>query len=136
MDTKDYIDRLKTTDLRPDKIKLKETKEVILMEDNTPIKILHEIFVKVAEIESMPIGNERDIQMLRLAIIAEMDASNLYEKLALLAKDKNIKKLMLSISREEKVHVGEFETLLEKIDTEYENAEEEGEKEVNDLTNI
>ena len=96
-------------------------------------KLLNEIFVQSGEIEAMPPGKERDMQILRLGIIAEMDASNLYEKLASLTKDKRVKKIMLDISREEKVHVGEFEELLEMIDPEFEKAEEEGKDEVNKL---
>lgn len=97
----------------------------------TPKKIyLNEIFVQASEIESLPSGSKRDMQIIRLGIIAEMDASNLYEKLELLAKDKQLKKVLLDISREEKVHVGEFKTLLDRIDPEYDKAEEEGEKEI------
>ena len=40
---------------------------------------------------------------------------------------------MLDVSKEEKVHAGEFETLLDRVDDEYEDSEDEGEKEVDDL---
>ena len=96
--------------------------------------VIEEIFIQSAEIEALPAGNERDMQILRLSMIAELDASNLYEKLALLAKSKDVKKVLLDVSKEEKVHAGEFETLLEQIDPEYEKAEKEGEKEVKDMT--
>jgi rubrerythrin len=43
---------------------------------------------------------------------------------------------MLDVSQEEKVHAGEFETLMEELDPSYEEAEEEGEKEVKDLLDI
>lgn len=95
--------------------------------------LLYEIFIQSSEIATMPSGKLRDMQILRLGIIAEMDASNLYEKLAGLAKDPDIKKLMLDISEEEKVHAGEFQFLLEDVDPEYEPAEDDGEKEVKDL---
>ncbi len=131
---KDYLDILKKTDLRPGKVKIKEftppTKEKVLMENQ---HILTELFVQVGEIESLPPGLNRDIQILRLGIIAELDASNTYDKLAGLATSEDVRKLMLDVSREEKVHAGEFETLMEKIDPDYEEAEEEGEKEVEDL---
>jgi rubrerythrin len=68
----------------------------------------------------MPKGKERDMQILRLAIIAELDASNLYEKLAQLAQNGKVTKVLLDISREEKVHVGEFEEMLEMVDPEHE----------------
>ena len=128
-----YLDSLKTTELRPGKIKLKEhtPKEQVIMESD--VKVLSELFVQAGEIESMPSGSNRDLQILRLAMIAELDAVNLYDKLAGLASSNDVKKLMLDVSREEKVHAGEFEALMETIDPEYEKAEEEGEEEVKNM---
>jgi len=142
MDKDNYLHILKTTNLRPKKVKVEEFDPVILKEvptdndDNNDNKTISELFIQSSEIESMSAGVGRDIQILRLGMIAELDASNLYEKLAELATDEKVSKLMLDISREEKVHAGEFETLLEEIDPEYEDAEEEGEKEVEDLLGI
>jgi len=133
----DYLDILKSTDLRPEKIKIKEfnpSNEQVLMENKEII--ISELFVQAGEIESLPPGLNRDIQILRLSIIAELDAVNLYDKLAGLATSENVKKLMLDIAREEKVHSGEFETLMEELDPDYEKAEKEGEKEVQDLLTI
>lgn len=139
MDKETYIDTLKSLNSsNPKKIKVehKSGKEKILMEQSITkdkrVK-LEELFVQSAEIESIPAGTERDVQILRLGMIAELDASNLYEKLATLTKDKRIKEVLLDVSREEKVHAGEFEALLEKIDEDYEEAEEEGEDEVEDM---
>lgn len=135
---KDYLDILKQTDLRPGKIKIKEfkpSKEKILIESKNT-KILSELFVQAGEIASLPPGTNRDLQILRLGMIAELDAVNLYDKLAGLATSPDVSKLMLDVSREEKVHAGEFETLMERIDTDYEEAEEEGEEEVEDLLNL
>jgi len=136
MDKEKYIDTLKSLNSsNPKKIKVehKSSKETILMEQNIKKVKLEEIFVQSAEIESIPAGTERDVQILRLSMIAELDASNLYEKLATLTKDKRIKEVLLDVSREEKVHAGEFEALLERIDEDYEEAEEEGEDEVEDM---
>ncbi len=69
-------------------------------------------------------------QMVRTAIIAEMDAINLYEQLANKSKNKKVKETFFEVAREEKVHVGEFEALIEMLDKEHEPAEEEGKKEV------
>lgn len=114
-----YLDQLKS--LASDKIKVrKEVKQ----------EILNELFIETSEIESLPKGPSRDAQIIRLSIIAELDASNLYEKLANLAQNKKLKEVLLDVSREEKVHFGEFEAMLEKIDKEFEKAEEEGEDEV------
>lgn len=41
-------------------------------------------------------------------MIAELDAVNLYEQLAAMTDDKNIKKVLFDIAKEEKTHVGEF----------------------------
>jgi len=92
-----------------------------------------ELFVQAGEIESVPPGLERDTQILRLGMIAELDAVNLYNKLAVIATSQDVKTLMLDVSGEEKVHAGEFETLMEQLDPDYEEKEEEGEGEVEDL---
>lgn len=139
MDTKDYLDTLKQTDLRPGKIKLKERKEEILMEekesDYEP-QFLSELFVQTSEIENIPPGLVRDMQILRLSIIAEFDATNLYEKFAELTENENIKKVLLDVANEEKEHIGEFEYLLESIDLDHEEREDAGEKEAEELVDI
>jgi len=71
-----------------------------------------------------------DKEILRAGIIAELDAINLYEQMAALTENKNIRKILLDIAREEKTHVGEFQTLLLKEDKELEKELEEGRKEV------
>jgi rubrerythrin len=98
--------------------------------------LLNELFVQTGEISNMPKGVERDLQILRIGMIAELDAVNFYERLAQLASNPQVTKLMKDVSHEEKVHAGEFETLMEELDPKYEEAEEEGEEEVKDLLNI
>ena len=73
-------------------------------------------------------------EILRAAVIAELDAVNLYEQMAALTEDENIKKILLDIAKEEKTHVGEFQTLLLRNDKEQEKELEEGKKEVEELT--
>ena len=73
---------------------------------------------------------DRDREILRVGIIAELDAINLYEQLAALAEDEGIKKILLDIAREEKTHVGEFHTLLLGHDQEQAKELVEGKKEV------
>jgi len=75
-----------------------------------------------------------DKEILRVGIIAELDAVNLYEQLAAATKNKNVEKLLLDVAKEEKTHVGEFQALLLKKDKEQEKELEEGKKEVNKLT--
>jgi len=74
-----------------------------------------------------------DKEIIRSAIIAELDAINLYEEMAALAKDKGIKKVLLDVAKEEKEHVGEFHTLLLMFDKEQVKELEEGKEEVEEL---
>ncbi|MBN2620602.1 rubrerythrin [candidate division WOR-3 bacterium] len=74
-----------------------------------------------------------DIEILRAGIIAELDAINLYEQMAALTQDDNIKKVLLAVAKEEKEHVGEFQTLLLRRDKEQVKEMEEGKKEVEEL---
>jgi rubrerythrin len=76
-----------------------------------------------------------DKEILRVGIIAELDAINLYEQMATLAKKEHIKKILLDIAREEKAHVGEFQTLLLMEDKEQEKELKEGKEEVEELVN-
>jgi len=71
-----------------------------------------------------------DKEILRLGIVAEIEAINLYEQLAANTEDKNIKETLLDIAREEKTHIGEFEALLLKLDQEQAKESEAGKKEV------
>jgi rubrerythrin len=76
-----------------------------------------------------------DKEILRSAIIAELDAVNLYEQLAAYTKDENIKKVFLDVAKEEKTHIGEFQTLLLERDKEQVGELEKGKKEVEELNN-
>ncbi len=76
---------------------------------------------------------ERDREILRLALIAELDAVSLYEQLAASASDPVVKEVLLDVAREEKTHAGEFLTLLLRLDGEQERELEEGKKEVEEL---
>jgi rubrerythrin len=71
-----------------------------------------------------------DREILRAAIIAELDAVSLYEQMASMTGDHKIRKILLDVAREEKTHVGEFQTLLLLIDPEQSEELEEGRKEV------
>jgi len=74
-----------------------------------------------------------DKEILRAAIIAELDAINLYEQMAEMTQNVNIKMVLLDIAREEKTHVGEFQALLLRNDPQQKNELEEGEEEVEAL---
>ncbi|MEM3465275.1 MAG: ferritin family protein [Thermoproteota archaeon] len=73
-------------------------------------------------------------EVLRVAIIAELDAVSLYEQLAQAVDNEDIKKVLLDIAKEEKTHVGEFQALLLKIDKEQAQELEKGRKEVEEIT--
>jgi len=75
-----------------------------------------------------------DKEILRVGMIAELDAVNLYEQMAAMTENKNIKNLLLDIAKEEKTHLGEFQALLLKEDKEQKKELEEGKKEVDELT--
>lgn len=75
-----------------------------------------------------------DREILRAGIIAELDAINLYEQMAAMTQKKDIKKVLFDIAKEEKTHVGEFQTLLLRLDKEQERELEEGRKEVEEIT--
>lgn len=78
-------------------------------------------------------GEDIEKEILRIGIIAELDAINLYEQLAALSKNEKIKKVFLDIAREEKTHVGEFQTLLLMLDKEQVQELDKGRKEVEEL---
>lgn len=74
-----------------------------------------------------------DQEILRAAIIAELDAINLYEQMAAVTQDKNLKEVLLEVAREEKTHVGEFQALLLKLDKQQIKELAEGKEEVEEL---
>ena len=91
--------------------------------------MLSKIPIDIEKIKS----DDIDKEILRTALIAELDAINLYEEMAALAKDKRIKKVLLDVAKEEKEHVGEFQTLLLMFDKEQVEELKEGKEEVKEL---
>ncbi len=71
-----------------------------------------------------------DKEILRAGIMAELDAINLYEQMAAIAKSERIRTILLDVAREEKTHVGEFQALLLDADVEQAAELREGEREV------
>ena len=85
-------------------------------------------------IELNKIGKEEiNKEVLRVAIIAELDAINLYEELAAITRDTKIKEVFIDVANEEKTHVGEFLALLLKYDEKQVEELEKGKKEVDDI---
>jgi len=92
--------------------------------------LLSKIPIDLEKISQKDLNNE----ILRVAIIAELDAVNLYEQMAALTENNHIKTVLLDIAKEEKTHVGEFQALLLTTDKQQEKELAEGKKEVKELT--
>lgn len=74
-----------------------------------------------------------DQEVLRVGMIAELDAVNVYEQLAAMAQDPKIKALLFDIAKEEKTHMGEFQAMLLRLDKQQVKELEAGKKEVDEL---
>jgi rubrerythrin len=92
--------------------------------------MMSEIPKSLAKVRPEEINKE----ILRTGMIAELDAVSLYEQLAAMATNPDIKKVLADIAKEEKTHMGEFQTLLLRLDREQAEENEEGRKEVQELT--
>ena len=79
-------------------------------------------------------GKDAVKEILRIAIVAELDAVSLYEQLATSTDREDIKKVFLDIAREEKEHIGEFQALLLREDPEQAASLKKGAAEVTELT--
>jgi rubrerythrin len=73
---------------------------------------------------------ERKMEIMRTAMIAELDAISLYEQLAASTDDVKLKNVLLDVAREEKTHFGEFQTMLLRIDNEQVKELDKAKKEV------
>jgi len=105
------------------KKKVKRTKNKVKKVKESLNEILSEIPTEVDD-------KNIDKEILRAGIIAEMDAINLYEQFAGRTKNKRLKEMLLDIAKEEKTHVGEFESFLLSLDKEQEDELKNGEKEL------
>ena len=72
-------------------------------------------------------------EILRAAVIAELDAISLYEQMAALTDNNEVKQVLLDVAKEEKTHVGEFQALLLKEDDQQEYELKMGQKEVEEM---
>ncbi|TGC08158.1 ferritin family protein [Methanolobus halotolerans] len=70
---------------------------------------------------NLKIVAEKDLdkEIMRAAMIAELDAVNLYESMASLTESEDLKAILMDVAREEKVHVAMFQTVLMEVDKEY-----------------
>ena len=75
-----------------------------------------------------------DQELLRVAIMAELDAINLYEQMADMTDNEDLKAVLTDVAQEEKTHVGEFQTMLLRMDEEQVKELAKGKNEVEELT--
>jgi len=70
-------------------------------------------------IELSKVGRKkRGMEIMRTAIVAELDAISLDEQLAAQTDNEDMKKTLSDVAREEKTHFGEFQEMLLRIDGE------------------
>ncbi|WP_321423103.1 ferritin family protein [uncultured Methanobacterium sp.] len=74
-----------------------------------------------------------DREIIRIAMIAELDAVSLYEQLESMTDNPNLQAVLQDIALEEKTHVGELQTLLLQFDDEQEKELIKGREEVEEL---
>lgn len=82
------------------------------------------------------LSREEVTEALRLSIIAELDAINLYLQLARAIDDKEIRRVFEDIAKEEKTHVGEFLAVLKNLDPEQVEELKRGAEEVRKLVGV
>jgi rubrerythrin len=90
--------------------------------------MLSKIPVDLSKVDPKDINKE----ILRAAIIAELDAINLYEQMAGLTDNDEVKRVLMDVALEEKTHVGEFQTLLLRADEQQKEELAAGEREVDE----
>ena len=93
-------------------------------------KMIKEQLAKNVTVTSKLTPEMSDASILRLAIQAEYDAVNLYEQMAATTDNTKLKETFLEVANEEKVHIGEFETLLSEIDDDHKKEKMKGKEEV------
>jgi len=82
------------------------------------------------------LSSQEVAEALRLSIIAELDAINLYLQLARAIDDERIRRVFEDVANEERTHVGEFLTLLKSLDPKQVEELSKGAQEVKELTGI
>lgn len=93
-------------------------------------------FINPGVIKDVEVLNDKELaRAIRMSISAEQEAIHLYEVYAEACKDNypEISKVFQDIADEEKVHVGEFEAVLSRVDADDVAKRREGEKEVEEL---
>lgn len=79
------------------------------------------------------LSREELLEALRISIVAELDAINLYMQFARAVDDERVRRVFEDVAKEEKAHVGEFLALLRQLDSEQAAELLAGEEEVEEL---
>lgn len=90
---------------------------------------MHQIPIDLKKVKK----ENMDQAILRAAIIAELDAINLYEEMAAMTEDESLKEVLLDVAGEEKTHVGEFQTMLLMRDEEQVREMDAGKEEIEEM---
>ncbi len=91
--------------------------------------MLSQIPINLSKVKQADIDKE----ILRAAIIAELDAVSLYEQLANMTDNAHLKAVLLDVAKEEKTHAGEFQEMLLRLDPEQKEELAHGKEEVEEL---
>jgi len=94
--------------------------------------MMSQVPIQLSKVPQSDIDNE----ILRAGMIAELDAINLYEQMKAMAQRPKIKEILTDITKEEKTHLGEFESELIRLDTEQERELGAGAEEVMKMKSI
>jgi rubrerythrin len=79
-------------------------------------QLLNEVS-EVSTIKSIgPLSTQELIRGIRLSIASEQEAIKLYEQLSEGCKESQVKQILDSVTKEEKIHIGEFLKALEILD--------------------
>lgn len=81
-----------------------------------------------------PLDDRELARAIRQGIAAEQEAVHLYEAIADSTNNLKVKKVMQDVADEEKVHVGEFQALLETLQSDEEGFIEDGKKEIEEIS--
>jgi rubrerythrin len=92
--------------------------------------MMSSIPIDLKKVEKADVSKE----IVRIGMIAELDAVNLYEQLAAMTDDNDIREVLMDIAKEEKTHMGEFQALLLRNDKQQVEELKKGKDEVDKTT--
>jgi len=88
--------------------------------------LISKIPIEISKVGKDSINKE----ILRAALVAELDAINLYEQMADMTENEEVRRVLLDVAKEEKTHIGEFQALLLRMDEQQVEELEAGREEV------